>query len=171
MKIPHWVAEVEVGLAIMSPAITVYRTSIRWVRAKLREGQADILMQCMKGCWPSPQSSAQIFKLAVTLHGAILPEKSMFGSATKTLLRRITRMVHPDKYQSAGPRLFYIALVSNTLIQRWMESVDNEDICTCTGKQGNVFFGRFLEVLGDIFNDNNYAAMNGADRQVNKIDN
>ena len=37
-------------------------------------------------------------------------------------------MVHPDKYQSTGPRLFYIAVASNTLIQRCMEYIDNKDI-------------------------------------------
>ena len=93
MTIPHWVAEVEAGLNITPPAITVYRTSIRWAHATLREGQTDILMQGMKGCWPSSQNSAQICKLAVTLHREILPEKSMVGAATKTLLRRWCYMI------------------------------------------------------------------------------
>ena len=44
MTIPHWVAEVEAGFDITSPAITVYRTSIRWVCATLRAEQADILI-------------------------------------------------------------------------------------------------------------------------------
>ena len=87
-----------------------------------------ILMQGMKGCWPSPQSSTEICKLAVTLHRKTLPEKSMVGVERKTLLRRIARLVHPDIHLNAGPRLFYIALASNTLIQRCMESIDNKDI-------------------------------------------
>ena len=85
-------------------------------------------MQGMKGCWPSPQSSTEIRKLAVTLHRKTLPEKSMVGVERKTLLRRIARLVHPDIHLNAGPRLFYIALASNTLIQRCMESIDNKDI-------------------------------------------
>ena len=52
----------------------------------------------------------------------------MVGVATETLLSRISKKVHPDKYQCAGPRLFYIALASNTLIQRCMQSIDNKDI-------------------------------------------
>ena len=128
MTTPHWVPKVEPGLNFTSNAITVYRTSIRWARVLLRGGQVDSLMREMKGCWPSPQSSIKICKLAVTLHRKTPPEKSIVGVATKILLRRITRLVHPNKYQNGGPRLFYIPLVSNTLIRRCIESIDNKDI-------------------------------------------
>ena len=85
-------------------------------------------MKRMKGCLPSTDSSAQIRELSVSLHTAILPEMPMVRIATKTLIRRISKKVHPDKYQCAGPRLFYIALASNTLIQQCMQSIENKDI-------------------------------------------
>ena len=94
----------------------------------LREGQVDILMKGMKGCWPSWDSSAQICALGISLHASIHPGVPMAGVATKPLFLGIAKKVHPDKYQCAGPRLFYIALTSNTLIQRCMQSIDNKDI-------------------------------------------
>ena len=97
MTIPHWVPVVEPGFDVTSPAITVYRSCILWVRTTLWNGQADILMKGMKGCWPSLDSSTHIRELAVSLHIAILPEMPMVGVATKTLLKRISQKVNPDK--------------------------------------------------------------------------
>ena len=66
--------------------------------------------------------------MVILLHAAVAPGVPMAGVGTKTLLRMTVRKVHPDRYQSAGPQLFYIALASNTLIQRCMQSIDNTDI-------------------------------------------
>ena len=113
---------------VTSPAITVYRLSAKWARTTLRNGQADLLMKGMKGCWPSRDCSIQIRDLAISLHHAVAPGETLNGVRTKTLLGRIAKRVHLDKYQSAGPRLFYIALAGNTLIQRCMQSIDNTNI-------------------------------------------
>ena len=76
-----------------------------WASGYTHEGNEGVL-----------DASAQIRSLAISLHAAVAPGVPMAGVATKTLLQRISLRVHPDRYQRAGPRLYYIALASNTLI-------------------------------------------------------